>query len=62
MALIQVIKNLEGRTDPISGAVLGTRATLEGRADLEIGAKSKKMQELGLAAIGHSFSRIKIHE
>jgi hypothetical protein len=36
-------------------------ATLKGMANLKIGAKSKKMQEFKLAAIGHSFSRMKIH-
>lgn len=51
MALIQVIKNLEGRTDLINKVILGTRATLEGRANLEIGVELENMQELGLATI-----------
>ncbi len=51
LALIQIIKNLKGRIDPASRVILGTRATLEGRADLEIRGIVRKMQELGLAAI-----------
>jgi hypothetical protein len=42
LALIQVIKNLEGKTNPTSRVILGTRAALEGRANLEIGAELEK--------------------
>lgn len=42
MALIQVIKNLEGKTNPTSIVVLNTKVALEGRADLEIGVESEK--------------------
>ncbi len=54
-ALIQIIKNLEGKIDPANKIVLGTRATSEGRADLEVGAKQKQMQELRLAAKSMSY-------
>jgi hypothetical protein len=42
LALIQVIKNLEGKTNPTSIVVLNTKVALEGRADLEIGVESEK--------------------
>jgi hypothetical protein len=43
LALIQIIRNLKGRIDPTSRIVLGTKVALEGRANLEIGVKPKKM-------------------
>jgi hypothetical protein len=46
LALIQIFKNLEGRIDPASRAILGT--TIE----LEIGVEPKKTHELRLATIG----------
>jgi hypothetical protein len=52
LALIQVIKNLKGRVDQASIAVLGTRVPLEGRANLEMGVKSKTTHELKLGTIG----------